>query len=187
MKRKVGILLALVMVIGLCSGCGIVHKVKIDKKGNAKTCDEIYLTGEEAAEDTTGTAINGVDLSEENYKGSKKVDGVTYEVYAGKWEKMDTSSSDDENVDKYVSYSKNKFIMDIPASKEATMEADESGMTDGMMNSMLSSYDFYKIKVTFPKKITKTNGKLSKDKKSVTFDFKDAYANNVKLYAYTNK
>lgn len=185
MKRKLCLLLSIVMVLCMCSGCGVVQKIKIDKKGNAKTCSEVYITEDEEPEDGVTITTNGVELTKENYKGKKKVNGVTYSVYAGKWEKMG-AEDDNNDIESYTTYTKTKFIMDIPASIEDS-SSEDSGIGAAMLESMMSGFDFYKIKVTFPKAITKTNGKLSKDKKTVTFDLVDAVQNNIKLYAYTNK
>lgn len=96
------------------------------------------------------------------------------------------AEDDNNDIESYTTYTKTKFIMDIPASMEDS-SSNDSGIGATMLESMMSGFDFYKIKVTFPKAITKTNGKLSKDKKTVTFDLVDAVQNNVKLYAYTNK
>lgn len=183
MKRKLCMLLSVVMVLCICSGCGVVQKFKIDKKGNAKTCSEVYLTKDEEPEDGVTTTINDVEITEDNYKGKKKVNGVTYSVYAGKWEKM---GAEDDDIESYITCTKTKFIMDIPASMEDE-SSEDSGIGAAMLETMSKGFDFYKIKVTFPKEITKTNGKLSKDKKTVTFDLLDAIQNNVKLYAYTSK
>lgn len=48
------------------------------------------------------------------------------------------------------------------------------------------SYEFDILKITFPKKILYTNGKLSKDKKTVTFEYNDYKKGDI-LYAVTTK
>ncbi|MBE5881824.1 MAG: hypothetical protein E7289_05925 [Lachnospiraceae bacterium] len=46
------------------------------------------------------------------------------------------------------------------------------------------NFEFDILKITFPKKIKYTNGKLSKDKMTVTFDYTD-FKKGDKIYAYT--
>lgn len=165
-------MLAVLLIVTLFCGCTQEVKVKVNKSGSCSTTvfiaipvdtmEEMLATGEMTEEDQDEMVI-------------KKVDGVDCYV--------------EEETEKFSSTKKaNAYMLgdDIglfDAFKLSTVSVTATSM-EGLKDSM-AMYEGYvlKLSVTMPYIITKTNGTLSADKKTVTFDL----AQVEKMYAYTVK
>ena len=177
-KRILCIAGALTMMLSLC-GCTTTLEVKVNDKGVVTTTGEIMVSDE--ALDSFGVGEQDKkDLLKEGYK-LVTIDGKKYYQFKES-EKIDSKNMP-EGFDKIT---KNAFQMDA----DDAMDMGNEGLSDpelgdmSQYEDMMKEYMDFKINVTLPKKITTTNGKLSKDKKTATWDLFNL--NEDSIYAYTS-
>ena len=173
MKKFVSLTLAVVLMVSLFCGCTQEFRVKVNKSGSCtigimsaipvETMEEMLASGEMSAEDQAEMVIKKVN-GEDCYVGeeTKKFSSL---------KKAGAYMLDEEEVGLFEAF------------KLSTSSVTATAM-EGLKDSM-AMYEGYVLKlyVTMPYIITKTNGTLSADKKTVTFDM----AKVEKMYAYTVK
>lgn len=185
MKRWIIALLGAGLILGL-TGCGMKVETKFSKDGSAKTRSLAFLTDEELEGNADGTAtytMGDVEIKKENLLETRKVNGVTYNVFTNGWE--DYNAEDEEQDERYNVISEKEFYY-FPTELQ-DLEESESAFVKGMMEAVTSGYEFYDMSITFPYPVVCTNGTLSKDKKTVTFDVLKGSTDPEGMYAYTSK
>ena len=168
MKNKVKLLL-LTICMFLLAGCGYEEIVTISSTGEITTKFYGYGTPQEAKKKGSIATV--------------KINGKKYYKFA--------STIDSDNWYNITYYDKNG----IKCSDRSSSLIDHRYNHDFILNKTMfldyvdddpSSIDFNLLTITFPKKIKYTNGKLSKDKKTVTFDYA-SFRKGDKIYVYTSK
>lgn len=164
MKKRISFVLAVTMAISMLAGCGIEEKFVVSDDGNVKAEATIYMTAEEkAAFEELGELTEAEGMGE--IEGPIEKNGVNYYYIAG-------------SVDNYVS----DTGLIINAEKFYMYTADAVPTEEGMTSDL----SFEDVVVTMPNPIVKTNGKLSADKKTVSWDM-DALNKNTEIYAFTTE
>lgn len=162
------ICLTLVLTLVLCiAGCGMITQMTVDTNNKIHGILKLYFTEEEKAQLSIGDGSYYVDnkvVTDKDFT-TEVVDGVTYYVLVSE---EDTTP---EEIDDYEFDSTHLYMK-----TENTTSGSEE-FTD-----MIA---FYTLVFTFPSEITSTNGVLSDDKLSVTFDYKCVMSEPV-LFAYTD-
>lgn len=200
MKRKaICMLLVLAMVFGL-TGCGVAIDMgtRINKNGAGK----IKVSAGYSKDFIEGMSQYGE--SEASLEGMKKFTcrGETYygDVQTYKFSKPSklediltakdtmekTSSSASDSLFRYVYVSGDSFVGYLTASgaKSATDSGDMEAQYNGDENIDMDVY--FDFSITFAQPVKSTNGTLSADKKTVTWDVAQLTSGK-KLYAYTTK
>lgn len=155
MKKRILIFLMALSML-LCSACGVRTEIKF-KADKSYTQKNYYCLSKSELKD--------FELSAKDADKKVTVNGKTY--YAFSDAGMDDVGMDEESEiddvfkDMYLTSSKAEFpFSTIGSSKEDIESAD----------LVSSTMDFYQYKFTFPKKILKTNGKITNNGYSVIFD-----------------
>ena len=156
-KRIVAITLALMTVLGSFAGCGAENHIDVKADGTVKETSYYYYTDEDMKSGIIETESNG------NYVGKKTYNGVEYSVYEAK-----DNDTDKELVQKMKP---NGFYYTYV--KEA----------DTQSKALSASFTPCIFTVTFPNKVTESNGTISEDGKSVTFDLAKFFKED-EMYAY---
>lgn len=159
MKKIVSAIL-LLFVATFITGCGIDEKFIVSDSGKISVAATIYFTDEEKAQ-----LLEEGMIAESDIKGTMDINGEKYYYVSVNEENYEADGA--------IIVNQEKFYM---LSADATSRGTDSEMVDKIA--------FETISVTMPKKITNTNGKLSADKKTASWDF-DAIKKNKELYAYT--
>lgn len=162
MKKKIATLvLGLVMIMTSLFGCGM--EMHTDVKTNGKVINKTYyyFTKDELKDDT-------IDKSGE-YVGKKTVDGIEYSVYEQK-------DSDDSN--------KKLDVNTVTANGFYTTDTNTDNTQ--VTNAVTSGVTPFIFTITFPNVITESNGTISEDGKTVTYQFKDML-NMTEMYAYNSE
>lgn len=179
MKKKITILL-LGLCVSMLAGCGIKEEISIDKSNKISGKVSMYLTDEEVqmlvgesgdtSEFGSETTINGVHY----YVTEEKLDAADVENLELSCTEFVASASDvTEMAD----------VDDVVDPSELGMEGDP----EEIANQIAEMYQFIDISITFPYKVISTNGKISKDGKTVTFEALGKNKNDKELFAYTAK
>lgn len=173
MKKKL-LLSAVLLVIAMLglSGCGIEEELKVSKTGKVTGGAYVYFTEQEMQDMTDGEGASAA-AEAEGYQGTEKINGVTYYKYY-----QEIGKEDLEGVT--ATASKFEYIVD---SGDPTVDISHDMDSSELLSEL---YDFCTLTVTMPKQILATNGTLSKDKKTVTWDLIQLKDGD-KLYAYTSK
>lgn len=161
-KKIVALALGLVMMVTSLVGCGAEMHTDVTTSGKVTNKTYYYFTKEELKDDT-------IDKSG-TYVGKKTVDGVEYSVY--EQDDSDNSSNETLNVD---SVTANGFYT-------ADAKTDNSQVT----NAITAGVTPFIYTITFPNVITESNGTISKDGKTVTYQFKDM-VKMTEMYAYNSE
>lgn len=171
MKKKMQILLLALTMILLC-GCGCEEIVKVSSSGKITTKMYFYGTSKECKK-------NGS-------IGTKKINGKKFYKFATK-ETYDTKLKCKMFKLNYIMADGDKNTVEQqPITDTNTAKLTKSYFIYESEDSTTPGADFYTLKITFPKKIKYTNGKLSKDKKTVIFDMTKVKVGDI-IYAYTSK
>lgn len=163
------------------TGCGLTEEVVIDKNNKA-TVTVAYLFTEE---EYNAMKENATENFDDGILGTVTIDGILY-YKLGETEKTTAKALCDNNIE----ISANGFYADSSikdaetnpnkennANKDFTMDTSE-------LDKQLEEIRPVQLVFTFPSEITKTNGQLSEDKKTVTFIQDNK---NTEFYAYTDK
>ncbi len=182
MKRILSLCLAVLMIATLFCGCSIEHSVKVSKSGKTKVS---LLTAYpvEMIESLKDSEDSG--LTEEDYKEIKKLET---KVINGE------KCYIEEDIQSFSTTKKANKHMLTDYGEEAggyfkTFNVSTVGFKATLIEDMQSITAVYgdemsiKLKITLPYVITKTNGSLSDDKKTVTFNLLKSKT----IYAYTTK
>ena len=156
-KRIVAITLALMTVLGCFAGCGAENHMDVKADGTVKETDYYYYTDEDIKNGMSNNENNG------KYVGKKTYNGVEYSVYQTK--------DSDTNKDLVKRMKPNGFYYTYV--KEA----------DTQSKALSDSFTPCIFTVTFPNKVTESNGTISEDGKSVTFDLAKFFKED-EMYAY---
>lgn len=185
MGKKMCMLLCTILLLGLfLTGCGIEASFNIAKDGKLSLSSDLYLNAEEYAE----MLLTGAKASDFT---KVKLDGKTYFKA-----KQDQSTEDafksamDEMGDELKKeLTAKECVMPFGSSTDSTEALEDSSLGGlGDLNTMLESIDFYNMSITFPYKVILTNGTLSEDGKTVTFNLMELMKNKAdSIYAYTAK
>jgi hypothetical protein len=150
----------------------------VDKKGTVSTEENIYFTQEEF--DSMYAGVDASELAAQGYVGPVTVDGVEYQLFSTTG---DDYSSDE--TDYTLTATEFVYVPQTQTDYENAELSDEDAQE--LANQLADSFSFVNITVTFPYKIVATNGVLSEDKKSVTFEGMGKNSTDAALYAYTSK
>ena len=162
MKRKFSLLLVFALLVTMLTGCGMKANYEVTNDGKLYGTVKIYMTEEEkAAYDEIAEGD-----SAEGYIGKEVVNGVEYYVYATEKELVEKTAG--------MIVTPEKFYVD---SSSEVMDDSTEGYSEDI------EFSFVTISVTMPKEIVKTNGTLSADKKTATWDMLST--KDSALYAYT--
>ena len=171
MVKKFSMCLLLLLLLSLC-GCGFKETVTVYSDGRVKVNMIAYVSEDDAKPDGS--------------IGNEVVKGKRYYKFPTTKEKDPETNTTKFT---YVYYDKDD------AKVTGSVTGIDVGDTGTKINantfewkpasaSNMSSVDFYEVTVEMPKAIKRTNGKLSADNKTVTFDLTSDACKN-KCYAYT--
>ncbi len=200
MRRKaVMIMLALVMAFAL-TGCGVVIDMgtKINKKGAGRMTVSAGYTKDfiEGMAEFSETEISLDELKKFKYKGETYYgDKQTYkfskpskleDILTAKDTMDKASSSASDSLFRYVHVSGDSFVgyLTTSGAKSATDTKDMEEQYNQDEDIDMDVY--YDFSITFSQPVKRTNGTLSADKKTVTWDI-EQLTSGKKLYAYTTK
>ena len=179
MKKVLSLGLALIMIVAVFCGCTQEYTIKVNKDDSCKITTFAAIPVETMEEMTAGMEEDDESMSELEDMEIKKVNGKDCYV--------------EEETEKFSSTKKaSKFMLEGDEDTGSNFERftlTNKGISAKMIEGTEDSAALYgddmvfDMKITFPYLITKTNGKLSEDKKTVTFDL----LKGGKLYAYTTK
>lgn len=159
MKRKLVTLLCAAMTIGMLSGCGIEGNIVISEDGTVTQSSNCYYN-EKEYEQWVGSSNSAA-----NYQKVEKNGQIFYLDMSGETSSKTRCVSPTEV---YAPF--------------ATGEDDNSSLNADTKDL----FDFYVETITFPVPIVKTNGTLSEDQKTVTFDLLEMLEQGESAaYAYT--
>ena len=157
----------LFLAVFLFGGCGVKAYLTIDEQGASK--EEMYYYDDEKIDELSSI-----------YIGDETVNGKSYQKY-----KLDTAG---EGMEDGI-FEGGDVIIKTPTSFRVESRIVNIDTSDMDSSVDLSSWDFYDITVTMPQPITVTNGLLSEDGKTVTFDLKNPLqylsGSSCVIYAYT--
>ena len=156
-KRIVALTLVLMTVLGSFAGCGTENHIDVKADGTVKETDYFYYTDEDVKNGLSNNENNG------KYLGKKTYSGVEYSVYQAK--------DSDTNKELVRKMKPNGFYYTYVETKDSDMQ------------SLMSSVSPCIFTVTFPNKVTESNGTISEDGKSVTFDLAQ-FLKSDEMYAY---
>ncbi len=171
MRKKVQILFLVIMMLVL-TGCGAEEIVKVSSSGKITTKMYFYGTSKEAKK--TGSV------------GTKKVNGKKYYKFVPKESYNDILKCTMFELTYTMADGVENTVGSQPITDTNTAKLTKSYFIYESEDSRTPGSDFYTLKITFPKKVQYTNGKLSKDKKTVTFDMTKVRVGDI-IYAYTSK
>lgn len=206
MKRILSLVLAVVMVAVLFCGCSTEYSAKVSKNGKTKITVKVAIPVEtieemknfdtsvddsEQVEDFDSEDYLDEDYSMDDMYGDydmedledmevEVIDGVEYYV-----EKETESFSSTKKANKHMIEVYGKDAAGVFKKFNVTTKDFTATVMSSLSESAKLLGDDYKytLKITLPYIITKTNGNLSDDKKTVEFDLLEAN----KLYAHTTK
>ncbi len=184
MKKLVSLALILLMIVAMFCGCTQEYKVTVNKDGSCKikmitaipveSIEEMKALGE-----MEGSQEGELDYSEVEKLEIKKINGKDCYV-----EEISEKFSSTKKANKFMlegSEDTGSYFEKFALSTDGLSATIMEGMEE---RAMIYGEDFsVKLQVTFPYIITKTNGKLSTNKKTATFDV----IKGGKIYAYTTK
>lgn len=176
MKKIISFILVVLMIASVLCGCSQEHTVKVSKNGKTKigliSIVPAELIDEMGTDDESTEELEDMEL--------KTINGE--KCYVGE----DTQNfSSTTKATKYMLDAYGEDAGGYFKTFKVTTKTFNATVTDGLAESMELTGTPYDIKltITLPYTITKTNGTLSADKKTVSFDV----LKNDKLYAYTVK
>jgi len=181
MKRILSLCLAVLMIATLFSGCSIEHSAKVSKSGKTtiSVMSAIPVEMVEAMKSDEESTLTEEDLKELEKMTVKSINGVKCYV-------------EEESKNFATTKKANKFMLKNYGEENGYFKTFNLTTTDfnsSLIDDMQSVKMVYgdqltlKLKITMPYIITKTNGTLSDNKKTATFDL----TKGGKLYAYTTK
>ena len=156
-KRIVALTLVLMTVLGSFAGCGTENHIDVKADGTVKETDYFYYTDDDVKNGLSNNENNG------KYLGKKTYNGVEYSVYQAK--------DSDTNKELVRKMKPNGFYYTYVETKDSDMQ------------SLMSSVSPCIFTVTFPNKVTESNGTISEDGKSLTFDLAQ-FLKSDEMYAY---
>lgn len=181
MKKKIICLLGTLTAAVVLAGCGVECNYTVDKSGKVSLKENVYFTNEEF--DSIYQGADAQTLKESGYVGAVTVDGTEYQLFTEEEDDYDLSQLEEEFV-----LTSTEFVY---AAAEQNTSSEESAMTDEEAQELAAelseAFSFCDISITFPYEIVYTNGTLSKDKKTVTFEGMGKNATDTAIYAYTSK
>lgn len=171
-KQKLLKLILITFTLSLLTGCGYKETLEIYSDGRVRC--EMF-----AYEPTD-------DVQSKGSVGTETIGGKTYYKFATTKVKNEESNTTEFM---YTYYSKdgtktNSSITGVDCGDKGTTITADTFVWNLKSNTSSVSPDFYTLTVKMPKEIKSTNGKLSADKKTVTFDLTND-KNSSKCYAYT--
>lgn len=187
-KKFVSILLTLTFVLSCLTGCSYNFKAKVAKSGDAVVSVSIVVTEDEMLRENKDMDKESLEQNMEFSGFTKRVNGDTVEYVLSEKEKYTASELEKDTTFKrlHPTYCIIKPIDIIDDS--GIMETDYYvGPETPDRTSDPTKTLTMKFSVTFPYEVAKTNGKLSKDKKTVTWDILKMNAKGANLKAYTVK
>lgn len=188
-KSKVTTMLLLMTTIACLTGCGVKSTLDISSSGKVKGAIYYYLTEDEVTKTSEEQAKQNNDDPEAANMMAElvKADGketinnkVYYRYKTDLGEESLYGVSNNEETSGYMKVTTKSFEYTVPEDTTGTFEVTDTGVSD------TDDIEFSLLEVKMPGVITKTNGKLSSDKKTVTWDL-TKYKPGNKLYAYTEQ
>lgn len=189
MKVKKGILAAVLMGIGLLTGCSYEETLIINKDLSATGTVTCYTT--QAEEDDLVKQMGGETTYEEMmtgtgfvYEGTEMINGVPNSKYSfsQKMDKTETKKS-------FIELTTQKAVLDVSAESE-----NQSEYASGSSSLSVQDMDSCRLVIKYPFKVAKTNGKVQSDGYTVVYDIKKmqkskvqrAYALNASALSKSN-
>jgi len=195
MKKFLSLVLTVVMTATILCACTEEHSVKVSKSGKTKISlfAAVPVAFIQEIEEQMGTAVE--DLQAEDLNGMSTGDDYTQQFEDMEIQKVNGEECyvGEETFSFSTTKKANEYMLDNYGEHAAgyfkKFNVTTIGFSATVMNNISdiiqasgASYTI-KLKITLPYIITKTNGALSDDKKTVTFDLLDSE----KIYAYTTK
>lgn len=199
--KKLLLTLIALLTVFILAGCNYEENIVVDSNGEAKveliqwiSVDEFKLMMSDFY-DEAGAVIASLDedqleallAEEEGYVGKKTgEDGITY--FGTYVDDEDSSTMTDFSNNSEFTVTASEFIFS-PKDTEATMSESVGADVSAEDIDLISSMVTFTINVTMPDEIAETNGKLSKDGKTATFDvpLTESVKSDMAFYAYTVK
>lgn len=175
-EKKLAILMAIVTAGTIfASGCGfdVNYKIKSDNSGSIEV--KTYYTAQELKD--TGAKLS--DYQKVN------INGKTF--YLNDEQTLSEKASAKEMKDEFASLSKSKLEYYLESDDDDDLD-DLGDLDDFNIPDSATEDDYFgTLRFTLPRKVLKTNGKLSSDGKSVTYDLM-TFPDNKRMYAaFTNE
>ncbi len=180
MKKRIGLLLTAVAVVAMLTGCGIECRLTVDKSDSISVREDIYLTEDEF--NTLYADASKDELKESGYAGKKTVDGTEYYLFSTSADNYDISQMGEGAV---LTSKEFYYSVENQQTDNSLDISDEEA--ENLADELQESFSFCDFSVTFPYEIASTNGTISKDKKTVTFEGMGKNADDTTIYAYTTK
>lgn len=163
-KKAILLMMSAMFLMTSIVGCGMEMHTNVSKTGKTTSTTYYYYTKEEV---DNGDADS---ISEnDKYIGKKTVDGVEYSVYEAK---------DDVKNDEQIA-------TEIKADGFYTTGTSNNGENENVSQAITAGVSPFVYTITFPNEIQYTNGKLSEDKKTVTYQMSDLMKLK-EVYAYND-
>lgn len=156
MKKRVFTLSVLIGAFSIfASGCGIKANMTINSDLTSKFTSEVYYTPDEIKE----LGMTKADIKEAGMK-EVTVDGKAYYLY-----KESEKYNAQETKGEFTALTSSKMEAFLGSKKDYEEIADGQDLSE-----IEDAYDFFSYSMTFPKKVLKSNGQISEDGKTVSFD-----------------
>lgn len=190
-KRILGIALVLAMMVSLC-GCKMVMGFQVNDDNSVDCTVEMLIEAEVIDSLYAETDSDPKELLEEGYR-LVTVDGIKYYQYAATDRITDLIDEDEMNLSEMISQNcfvlgANEAVDQLESMSDESIPEEDFTEEDELWLESMEDYMSYEVYVTLPSKITKTNGELSKDKKTATWSMSaNAEFEANMLYAFTDE
>lgn len=201
MKKKALVMLLAAMMVLSLTGCGVVFDMgaRINKKGAGKMTVSVgyskdIIDGLNEMDDSADVSLD--ELTPFTYNGETYY-GVTESCSFKKASQLEDILTSNESADNTATSSDDRLFDQVYASGDTFIAYPNKGGVESSTDTsdIETQYEidentdlgvYMDLSITFDKPIKTTNGKLSADKKTVTWSLEQLSAGK-KLYAYTTK
>lgn len=176
MKKRLLCLAITVVTLLSLSGCKMGLEIEVHEEGGATVTESLAISAEDLNELYAESGDDPQELLEQGYE-LVEIDGEEYYQIVGSEDLEDLAKVTYEDYGYIVK--PNYFVMSSDEASEMSYELVED---QGISEEEISQYLIFDLKVTFPATIKVTNGKLSKDKMTASWDLENE---DEAFYAYT--
>ena len=174
---KKGILAVVLLSMAMLTGCSLEQKVTINSDYSSDVVMDCYTT--QADEDAVMESMREMGAEEDAtfqelmegsgfaYVGAKQIDGIINNLYriTGKNTAEDTKSM-------FLELTKQKAVYNVASQMET-----QTQQMSGSASADYSDMNFFRLTITYPFKVAKTNGQLQEDGRTVVYDIIDMSKN----------
>ena len=178
MKKLLALILAIVMTAVVMCGCSQEQTVKVSKDGKTKISMLVAIPVE-MVEELGGEEALGEDAEDMEIK---KIDGKDCYVEE-ETESFSTTTKANKYMIENFGPEAEGYFKKFSVGKTVFSATIDNGLSADLEESGIDI--IVKLNISLPFIITKTNGQLSEDKKTVTFDI--VKFEGKQIYAYTNQ